>query len=541
MARKFTLEEVRKKFKSEGYTLLSTEYTGNRQKLDVVCPKGHNLKINFMSFQHGSRCRFCRIGTVGENTRKSLEFIRKEFEKEGYTLLSTEYKNGSTSKLEYICPRGHKGFITWSAWKTKGQRCKKCFIENSKERFENRARKYIESFGYKLNSQYISANENIELICPEGHKWTTTFARFKNGTRCRFCNIDKLRLKIEDVRESFENEEYILLSDTYHNSLQKLDCICDKGHKYSISYSNWKAGWRCPYCSCHISDAEKELFEHIRSIFPNTKNNNREEIKPLELDIFIPEKKLAVEYCGLYWHSELKGKSTNYHLNKLNKCNEKNLRLLTVFEDEYIYKKDITLSFLYNILGMNEKEKVYARDCNIVELDPFRKNLFLERNHLQSADTSLVKLGAVHEDKLVSVMTFSQGSISKGNKSKKGIYELSRFCSRKDLNVIGIASKLFKYFIKNYKPREVFSYSDRRWSEGNLYKVLGFEFSHHTKPNYWYIVGDRRIHRFNFRKSELPKKLETFDPNLSEWENMKANGYNRIWDCGNTKWIWRNE
>ena len=132
-------------------------------------------------------------------------------------------------------------------------------------------------------------------------------------------------------------------------------------------------------------------------------------------------------------------------------------------------------------------------------------------------------------------MTFRKLNIAKGSKSEINTYELDRFCSNYNFRVVGIASKLLKYFINNYNPIKIISYADRRWSDGNLYKRLGFNFVHNTDPNYWYITENGRIHRFNFRKSELNKKLEHFDPNLTEYQNMLNNGYCRIWDCGNMK------
>ena len=123
-------------------------------------------------------------------------------------------------------------------------------------------------------------------------------------------------------------------------------------------------------------------------------------------------------------------------------------------------------------------------------------------------------------------------SLSKGRKNKNdGVFEISRFCT--STNVIGIASKLLKYFQRNYKWKEIYSYADRRWSEGKLYEKLGMDFVRNTKPNYWYRKNNQiRHHRFEFRKSILKDKLEIFDINKTEYENMLTNGWNRIWDCG---------
>ena len=134
-------------------------------------------------------------------------------------------------------------------------------------------------------------------------------------------------------------------------------------------------------------------------------------------------------------------------------------------------------------------------------------------------------------------MTFSIPSIAKGGKTEEGVFELNRFCSEKGIVCTGIASRMFKYFVTNYNPKEVFSYADIRWSKGDLYKKLGFNFVGRSNPNYWYIDGQDRIHRFNFRKSVLEKKLDNFSESLTEVENMVNNGFTRIWDCGNLKFV----
>jgi len=126
-------------------------------------------------------------------------------------------------------------------------------------------------------------------------------------------------------------------------------------------------------------------------------------------------------------------------------------------------------------------------------------------------------------------MTFSKGNIAKGSKPKGDIWELNRFCSDYNYHIPGIASKLLTYFKRNYVWKEIFSYADRRWSTGNLYYKLGFTLDSTTRPNYWYVKGLKRIHRFNLRKRpDEPKEIP-------EWVLRQSEGYVRVWDCGNYK------
>ena len=164
-------------------------------------------------------------------------------------------------------------------------------------------------------------------------------------------------------------------------------------------------------------------------------------------------------------------------------------------------------------------------------MDSNEKNDFLKKFHIQGEDRSTIKLGAFYNNELVSVMTFSYGNIAKGSKKQDKVWELSRFCSDYNYKIPGIASKLLTYFKKNYDWEVIFSYADRRWSNGNLYEKLGFTFSHFSKPNYWDIKGINRIHRFNLRKKPNEPTY------LTEVELRRIEGYNRIFDCGNIKYV----
>jgi len=254
--------------------------------------------------------------------------------------------------------------------------------------------------------------------------------------------------------------------------------------------------------------------------------NSKKIIPPYELDIYIPEKNFAIEYNGLYWHSEQQGKDKDYHLKKLEMCLKKGIQLIQLFEDEWIFKKEIVEKRIKQLLNINDAPRIHARQCDIKIIDNNTKNDFLNSYHLQGQDISSIRLGAFYENELVSVMTFSRGSIAKGAKIQEGHWELNRFCSNYNFHVPGIASKFLSFFKRNYEWLRIYSYADRRWSQGNVYKVLGFVKEHCTKPNYWYIKNYQRIHRYGLRKrSDEPR-------DIPEWVLRLKEGYNRIWDCG---------
>jgi len=274
-----------------------------------------------------------------------------------------------------------------------------------------------------------------------------------------------------------------------------------------------------------------KIKSNCRNLIKNPNTN-----RFLEIDIYIPYKKIAFEFDGLYWHSELKSNDpVNNHLQKTNLCKEKGIQLIHIFEDEWIFKKEIVKSRLKQILRINQNVvRIHARKCEIKEIEPKVKNEFLEKFHIQGKDASKIKLGAFYDNELISVMTFGKGNISKGSKAIEGIWELNRFCSNNNYHIPGIAGKLLSHFKKNYEWKEIFSYADRRWSTGNLYYKLGFELDHITNPNYWYLKGFERIHRFNLRKTKDEPK------DIPEWILRQKEGYLRIWDCGNLKFSTKN-
>lgn len=267
------------------------------------------------------------------------------------------------------------------------------------------------------------------------------------------------------------------------------------------------------------SKIQDGLFDWIP--LENKVSNTRGIIRPYELDIYLPDFKLAIEYNGSYWHSEGR-KEKEYHLKKTNLCNEKGIQLLHIFDFDDL---DIWKSMISNKLGLNEK--IYARKCIIKELEYKEIKDFLKINHLQGACPSKINLGLFYENELVQVMTFGKPRFN-----KKYNYELLRLCTKKYFNAIGGASKLFKYFTQKYKG-SIISYANRRFSNGNIYKQLGFKELNKTEPNYWYTKEDKILSRYQCQKHKLNSLLEVFNPELSESENMTNNGYFRIYDCGN--------
>ena len=310
------------------------------------------------------------------------------------------------------------------------------------------------------------------------------------------------------------------------------------GKVFQCNYADGRIP-RCYTCYPKLHALEENKLFYFISSLGVTIDRNRRNLKGKELDVYIPEKKIAIEYDGIYWHGEtVSGKDSTYHLNKTIECEKKGIKLIHIFEDEWLNKKEIVKSRLKHILN-KIKYSIGARQCtiNIISID--LKNKFLNKYHLQGEDKSAIHLGAFYKNRLVAVMTFSKLRKALGQNDIKNSWELSRFATIKNFTITGIANKILSHFEKTYKPTYIISYADRRWSKGNLYYKLGFKMDHISNPSYWYLKAGiiKRIHRFNFRKNVLKDKLDVFDPTKTEWENMQNNKYDRIWDCGNYVFI----
>jgi G:T-mismatch repair DNA endonuclease (very short patch repair protein) len=534
MPRKLTLDYIKECIENEGYTLLSNKYYSAHDLLKIKCPNNHYLELSWSKWKKGRRCKYCNGSRLYE------EAVYKSFEKEGYRIVSIK---GSLSKgeISFICNEGHEGTTVWGRW-LRGSRCKVCYNINRRTSFYT-IKKEIESEGVKVltSIDYYLKEGRLKCRCGCGYIYYTTVSKWRRGYRCRDCGYRKLSSmhshSINYVKNSLFLEGYKLLSDSYTNALTPIKVVCPEGHEVTIKWRDWQEGCRCCVCgiNSHRSNGEKQVALFLENIGISLESNNRSLISPLELDIVIPDKKIAIEYCGLYWHSELMGKDKNYHLNKLKMCEEKGYRLITIFEDEWINKRRVVESKLSYLLGVSYCRKVYARNCIVCEITYKESSSFCERNHLQGLDVvNSIRLGLFYKNKLVSVMTFVKPSASKGSKKMNGIFwELSRFCTDTDLIVVGGFSKLLSYFRKNYEWDELFSYVDLRWFTGESYEKIGFNFLHRTKPNYWYSNGTpNRKHRFALRKKK--------NTDLTEIEINTAKGYYRIWDCGNLKYNMKN-
>lgn len=278
----------------------------------------------------------------------------------------------------------------------------------------------------------------------------------------------------------------------------------------------------------HQSTFEVDIVEYIKSIYSGEVIiQSRKIIPPLELDIYIPEKHLAIEVNGLHWHSTNSGTPKNYHLNKTKLCEDLGIRLIHIFDIEWVNHKDILKSMIASALGIYDR-KIYARNCVVKEVSSTETKQFLETNHIQGSVNSSYRLGLFYKDKLVQLITIGK------SRFKTGEYELLRMCTKLNTQVIGGFSKLLQHQPYN----NLISFIDRSKFSGKAYLQSGWSIVEYTQPSYFYFRRDvGKLNRLSAQKHKLEKLLgsSNFDASKTEIQNMIDNGFYQVYDCGNVK------
>lgn len=353
---------------------------------------------------------------------------------------------------------------------------------------------------------------------------------------------------IKKMKQNSYDKNLIYYKDNYnldiinHDNFESFTIICDKCNgSYNITksllfnriHNNSTICTICnPYKSL-ISDKETKLLDFINDNYSGeVLSNIRDIITPYELDIYLPELKLAFEFNGLYWHCELY-KDNNYHNKKTNMCIENNIQLVHIWEDDWDNKQTIIKSMILNKLKQTSN-RIFGRKCQIKSVKSKESMVFLTNNHIQGKLGAAIKLGLYYNDELVSLMTFGKKRKIMNSKSNDGDFELLRFCNKLNTSVIGGASKLFKHFLKTTNVTNITTYADRSHSNGGLYNILGFEYGGITRPNYYYVVDNIRKYRYGFRKDILVK--EGYDIDKSEHEIMLERKIYRIYNSGNYRY-----
>lgn len=521
VAKKFP-EEYQKilKFKDENKFDFSFQqvlylYLHQLENPPKCCMDGCDKPLNFESFNYGYKGKYCSIECSSKSEERYENMRKTNLERYG-----TEYSIAADSTRDKI----------------KKTILEKYGVENIMdlpETYEKIKETVKERYGVENAMQLQKFKDQAMETNKKNHGGIFTL------------NLPKSREKRNNIAEENFLERYNDIEFINHrgNTVSFL-CGCDNKNVVELNRATFRFRYNnniglCTKCNPidNSSYGEKTLQNFVEEIYDDEIIfNDRKILSGKELDVLIPNKFLAIEYDGLYWHSDAKVSPT-YHLEKTEICKLHDITLIHIFEDEWINKSNVVKSIIKNKLGLLTN-RIFARKTTIKKVKSNIARKFLDENHIQGHCNSSVKLGLYYEKQLVALMTFGGLRKSLGSKSKKDHYEMLRFASKLDTIVVGGASKLFNHFIKNYNPKYICSYANRRYFDGAMYENLGLSFIKKTEPNYFYVKksGDlyMRENRYKYRKSELVK--EGFDPEKSERQIMQDRGFLRIYDCGTYKY-----
>ena len=341
---------------------------------------------------------------------------------------------------------------------------------------------------------------------------------------------------VNDLSKTFNRDESTIIDDIRLLNLKIIKFNNDA--RFYIEESNLPilSDFFSKTDECGKSYSEKELVDFVKSIYSDEiVENTKRIIPPKELDIYIPKMKLAIEYNGLYWHDE-NHVDRNYHLTKTNMCNEKGIDLIHVFEDDWLEHKEIVKSMIASRLGVY-KEKIFARKCQIKEIEKDQAKIFFDENHLQGFAYGDLYLGLMLNDELIQCICINKKGWHDGN------VELTRMVTKLNTQVVGGFSKLMKHISDYIEYKSITSYVYKAWFNGKGYIESGFKIVKENNPSYSYVVNGRRVHKSHFRKDKIKKmfergELKFYDSNKTEHENMIENKIYRIYDRGTIKVIY---
>lgn len=528
------------------YLYNKTNFTGTRNKVTVTCPHHGDFTVIADNHMRTSGCPRC--GTISGAAHTTVgydEFIKRVHDK-GITHLTFNREDYINSRvpITVTCTKHNNTFLQ-SPYSIYAGRtgCKECIGGKISTSTRSDTQTFIDKcqtlYGNLHSYDKVVYDTNVEGVivsCSKHGDFTRSPKSLLRGYHCPTCMKDDIYLKNSEVFEERFHTEWkdYKLKSTYKGTFHPVVIECKYHGEFEITPDQCRTRTEiCDKCRTkNGSKQERKLFEFLEQKGINyiTHHKIKTDKKYFEVDVLLPDFNIAIEVNGLYWHREQENTRYNktYHLNKTLECKKRGIQLLHFYDTEIDAKFDIVQSIITTKLNLNE-EKIYARKTQIRYITKTEKRDFLNRYHLQGNDKSTVFIGLFYNEELVCVMTFGTRKIT-GSLD----HELMRFCVKSNTSVVGGFSKLLKRYRTDFKVRQIKTYADRRYSNGNVYEKNGFKFVKFSDPSYWYFnTAEYKLqHRYNFAKHLLKNRVRVYDDNLTEREIMKLNNYHRIWDCG---------
>jgi len=462
---------------------------------------------------------------------------------------------GSTKKVWWVDALGHEWQVSPDSRtsKTVTSGCPICAGKKVLSGFndlETVSPKTLKFWDFRKNSflpSEVSAGSGkvINWVCDKGHEWKRTALKQVSTQTCPIClnkiivpGINDLHTTHPTIAAQWSAAKNKTLPSRYSfGSETKVWWQCENGHEWEANINNrtkTKRGTGCPKCHSQqlSSKAEVELAGYIESLGLKIIRNDRTILKQKELDIYVPDKMIAFEYNGVYWHAEARGKDKNYHYNKWREAKEAGVQLIQIWEDDWIKNRPLIEEMVAYKLGLSavkSDQKVQARTTSVQPITKSEAEAFLAKNHIQ---------GFSHGFAYLALKTKGDETVA--------VLVLRKEPSGDDLNIVRYATsmvvpggftKLLKHAERTFKPKSFVTFADHCVSDGKLYENNGFISEKEIPPDYMYVVDSSRKHKFGFRLKRFKNDpLLEYREGLTEQQLANLNGLPRVWDAGKTRY-----
>lgn len=528
---------------------------GSSKKAFWKCSQGHSWQAHINSRRNGHGCPYCsgnRAITGVNDFSTTYPELAQEWDHERNELSPSSITRSSGYDAHWLCELGH-------SWKAKvnnrvlGSGCPYCTGRKVLTGFNDITTTHPdvavlwdkEKNGDHRPEDYSKGSHyNAWWVCPEGHSWENTVTKVisSNGS-CPICKNKRVLPGFNDLEtvnpgiagkwDIDKNGHHP--SEVLAGSSRRAWWSCDRGHSYeAYVYAQTRPLSGCPRCAMEdqTSSMENDFHSWLETVFTGTiRRNVRGLIGRDELDFYLPERNIAIEFNGLYWHSEERGKYRDYHHSKWKRCRDTGIQLITVWEDDWRDRRYIVTSMISHKIGVNDSRRVYARNTTIVSLNYTDASHFLDSNHVQGEVPGSLYLGLKDGDDIVAVSVW--------RKNGHTLY-LDRYAT--STQVIGGMGKLLKagkHWAKAHNVDKIVTFADHEVSNGGLYEKLGFTLDKELAPDYSYVVNNKRTHKFNYRKKRfLTDPQLNYIEGLTEEELARLNGLPRVWDSGKSRYFY---
>lgn len=536
-------ELLKAHFSSKNDFSLDSVKPGSPRAAFWVCDSGHEWKAAVRKvLKSGQRCPYCQnkrclagFNDLASQRPDLLPFYDYMKNPDPSTIQATHNK-----PLSWRCSEGH-GWLErpFVVGRSTGELCPSC--KTFKRSIEYRAAAMLPWLA-KPEDRAVDASSRtpIALKCPAGHEFKESPGIFRKAVRCKFCEGTKVLSGFNDIKTLFpwlaaEWADEVPMETVSAQSSLRAKWKCPScGYSWEAYVYNRTSGYgECFKCSAKSgSKPQRELSEFIESFGFRPQLNIRTVLaSSKELDIYIPELKLAVEFNGVYWHSTLDRKKSTRHYDKWRECEAAGIRLFVVWSDDWKDRRLLVERLLKAELGVRDKSSISAHETVTKPLRSADAFSFLEANHIRGP-ASGKSYGLFHGDLLVAVL------VARKSSSMPGYVTIVRYAAA--LSVPGGFMKILDFLEDRESPAGFMALSNNAFCEGSLYEASGFMRDRDLPPNYTYNVKGKRVHRLSYRKARFVEEPELkFVEGLSESRLAELNGLRRCFDYGQTRWVKR--